>query len=200
MRALKGKNINLAARLAESRSKRSSRGSAAFRLALPVAALLLIIGGIMGWLWLKLIPEQVLAHQDTLAYLSNEENRRAYDDTLALSAQVAALETQCGCLDQALANLAGYPELNRDTYQILAVAAAATPVMLTALDYQQDSGVLALAGLASGAKRSADFAERLRLHGSFRQIAYYGYALGDGSYQFSLTCVLPGAEAEGGAV
>lgn len=94
MRALKGKNINLAERLAESRRKRHSRHSAALRLALPVAALLLIIGGIMGWLWLKLIPERALAYQDTLAYLSDEENRQAYDRALSLSAEAEALQAQ----------------------------------------------------------------------------------------------------------
>jgi|GEM_PF-6027288 len=197
MRALKTKNINLAERLAEAKSKRTGPRGGAVRLILPAALLLLAIGGVMGWYWLKLLPEQAAAYQQALAYVSAAENRGGYEAATQLTAERETLQAQCDSLQKALANLGGYPEWSRKLYDTLAGAVGATPVMLTSVVYHREGGALTLNARAGNARHSADFAERLRLTGQFTGISYYGYHLDDGSYAFTLDCLV--LAPEGGA-
>ena len=202
MKALKAKNINLAERLAEAKSKRQGQGRGKVRLMLPVIILLLIIGGVMSWFWFKLLPEQAEACQQAVAYLNDEAHTETYNNALLLTAERDALQLACNSLEEALDNINSYQELNRELYGVLSGAAGATPVMLTNIFYNRDSGALSLTGLTADAQHSADFAEKLRTSGTFTDIAYYGYELGDGSYSFMLDCLVPSpqnAAVEGGA-
>lgn len=178
MQALKGKNIDLVQRLTLAESKKKKGGGKA-KFILPVILLVLLVGGAAGYIWLKLVPEQVIDLAKVNAYINDENNVALLAQSEALARARDMLLTERDDLEAALNAIDSYPEWERKVYNALAAAADETPVVIDSISYDRAGGAVSIQGRGPDAVKSADFAETLRKNELFAALYYYGYGAGD---------------------
>ncbi|MDO4552270.1 MAG: hypothetical protein Q4C22_01920 [Bacillota bacterium] len=197
MSALKPNKINFLDGLKEDAKREKSRKRKGGKHLWFLAACLLVILAASGYYAFQIYYVLGNEMEASAAYIGDEERQREYAEAEAVRAARDSLAAEARNLRNALESIESYPDLDRETYGVLAEAAAGQ-VSIEALSFSAARGVAAVSGSCEGPLQASAYAGNLRRSGSFADVDYYGYESGTGGYVFQVYCymTLPGGEAD----